>query len=104
MMVESTETTTLKHQLPSLDEYQNTQLHYLAFCGNYQKLKDLLEQGADPNQPNAIGCTALHFASGYSQEQLKKDYPNSTLFRLDLDSVEVSESKSREHLYSLRGS
>ena len=53
----------LKNLINMQDNEGNTALLYACFKGNFQIVKCLIENGADPNQRNYMGLNVLHMSS-----------------------------------------
>ena len=46
-----------------LDEYGRTALHYAALDGDHERVRELVDAGADPSAQDDDGRTGLHFAA-----------------------------------------
>jgi len=55
-----------------IDKLRRSELHYAVIDNNTQKVRELLEKGADVNQKDRNGFSPLHFAAqNYSFELVK---------------------------------
>ena len=66
----------LKNLINMQDNEGNTALLYACFKGNFQIVKCLIENGADPNQRNYMGLNVLHMSS-------QGDRPNLLIYFKD---------------------
>lgn len=53
----------------SIENHGNSELMMAAYDGDLDKMRQLLKQGADINQTNKLGSTALYFAAGATRTQ-----------------------------------